>query len=119
MVAAAAGEAPLYTSAELITIMGVFFGGLAGIIAAVFAGFAAIRAVKTQAVLAETKAAVVETKAVALQVHTEVKTMNGLRMGELADAAETRRVDAIPPGERTDAEAAHVLAVPDRSTVTP
>lgn len=93
-----------YTSAELVTILGVFFAGMLSIVTAVFAGIAAMRAGRTITV--------------AGQIHDEVKTMNGLRLGELADNSETRRVVDIPPGDRTTAEREHIIAVPlhDRPT---
>ena len=46
------------------------------------------------------------------QVRTEVKTMNGLTMAQMADAGETRRVDAIATEDRTTAEQRHVDAEP-------
>lgn len=45
-------------------------------------------------------------------VHAEVKTMNAQTIGELIDAAETRRIDEIEPDDRTRAEAQHLGAVP-------
>lgn len=45
-------------------------------------------------------------------VHEEVRTANGLRLGQLADKAETRAVDLIASADRTPAEAEHIEAVP-------
>jgi len=46
------------------------------------------------------------------EVKAEVKTANALKLGELADAAETRRVDDIPVAERTEAEQIHIDLIP-------
>lgn len=45
-------------------------------------------------------------------VAAAVETRNKLSLGELADAAETRRIEEKPAEEVTVAEAAHVDAVP-------
>lgn len=68
------------------------------IIGAVFAGLAAIRSGRAVAGVA--------------QVQTEVKTLNGLALGQLADAAETRRIEAKPAADVTAAEAEHVALIP-------
>ena len=45
------------------------------------------------------------------KIHNEVKTINGLQLGQLADAAETRRITTdVPVVERTTAENQHVAA---------
>lgn len=49
---------------------------------------------------------------ISVKTHKEVKTMNGLSMAQMADAAETRRVDAIKPTDRTVAEQQHIDAEP-------
>jgi hypothetical protein len=49
-----------------------------------------------------------QTNAKVHQVYEEVKTGNELRAGELATAAETRRIAAIPADERTDQEQRHL-----------
>lgn len=56
-----------------------------------------------------------EIKAAIEVVHNDVKTANALSMGQLADAAETRRVDDIPAANRTAAEQGHLDAVPPKS----
>ncbi len=47
-------------------------------------------------------------------VHKEVKTSNALKLGELADDAETRRVEQITPEHRTDAEQVHIETIPPK-----
>jgi hypothetical protein len=54
------------------------------------------------------------TMAAIKQVHEEVKTANALKLGELADATETRRVQNIPHEDRTQAEQEHIDAVPPK-----
>lgn len=49
---------------------------------------------------------------VSVKTHKEVKTMNGLSIAQMADAGETRRVDAIEVADRTVAEQQHVDAEP-------
>lgn len=46
------------------------------------------------------------------EVHTEVKTMNGVSMGALADNAETRRIEEKPKEKRTSADWQHLSDVP-------
>lgn len=48
------------------------------------------------------------------QVHEEVKTSNNLKLGEMADDAESRRIGAIPAMDRTAAESAHIVTVPEK-----
>lgn len=48
------------------------------------------------------------------QVHQEVKTGNALKLGEMADAGETRRIGQIAPGDRTAAEQSHIEQVPEK-----
>lgn len=61
-----------------------------------------------------TTAAVVSvlTFLLAKEVKTEVKTMNGLTIAQMADATETRRVDAIPPADRSEIEQEHIEVLP-------
>jgi len=47
------------------------------------------------------------------KVADEVTTLNGSTLAMLGDAGETRRIDAIPTGDRTAAEIEHVATVPD------
>jgi hypothetical protein len=95
-------ETPTYTAAELVTIISVIMGGLVTIIGAVFAGWAAIKATAAHTAIRE--------------VAGDVKTMNALSMGQLADAAETRRIMRVPASERTAAELEHLAAVPPKPT---
>jgi hypothetical protein len=46
------------------------------------------------------------------EVKTEVKTANAQTIAQLADAAETRRVDEIEPNLRTPQERNHIHDVP-------
>jgi ABC-type lipopolysaccharide export system ATPase subunit len=80
-----------YTSAELITIIGVFFTGLTGLVAAIFAGIAALRA---------------------KEVRSEVKTLNAKTIGVLAGEQETRRIVDIPAADRTFSDQQHLHDVP-------
>ena len=48
------------------------------------------------------------------EVHDDVKTGNSLSMGQLADDAESRRVGKIPVADRTVAEAAHLVTIPEK-----
>lgn len=45
-------------------------------------------------------------------IHTEVKTGNELRLGELAAAEETRRAERIPHDQRTAQEQHHIDTAP-------
>jgi hypothetical protein len=47
-------------------------------------------------------------------VMAEVRTGNALKLGQLADAGETRRIEKKRPGDRTDEERAHLDAVPPK-----
>lgn len=47
------------------------------------------------------------------RVHREVRTGNELRIGELAAAAETERVEKIPHDERTAQEQRHIDTAPE------
>lgn len=49
---------------------------------------------------------------ISVKTHKEVKTMNGLTMAQMADAGETRRIDAIASIDRTAAEQQHLDAEP-------
>ena len=42
------------------------------------------------------------------EVLTEVKTANNKTLAQLADAVETRRIDAVPEGERTVSDQEHL-----------
>jgi hypothetical protein len=95
-------DTPTYTAAELVTIISVILGGLVTIITAVFAGWAAVKTTKTHTAIRE--------------VANDVKTMNALSMGQLADAAETRRIMSVPLAERTTGELEHLAAVPPTPT---
>lgn len=55
-----------------------------------------------------------EIKAAIAVVQQEVRTANGLKLGALAEDAETRRVEEINPKKRTEAEQAHLDAVPPK-----
>lgn len=55
-----------------------------------------------------------EIKAAVEQVHQEVKTNNALKLGELADDAESRRVGQIDPADRTPAETLHIATIPEK-----
>lgn len=44
-------------------------------------------------------------------VHHEVKTMNAQSIAEIADADETRRIEAIPLDDRTKIERSHMRSV--------
>ena len=46
----------------------------------------------------------------------EVKTMNELTIGQLGEAAETRRIQEKPPEDRTTREGRHVDSALERST---
>lgn len=46
------------------------------------------------------------------RVGHELATLNGSTVGQLADADETRRVEAIPVKDRTPGEAEHIAIVP-------
>lgn len=46
------------------------------------------------------------------EVHTEVKTANGLSLAQLGDNDETRRIDKIPKGKQTAGEKIHIKEVP-------
>lgn len=89
--------AATYTSAELITIIGVLFTSLTALVGTIFAGIAAMRAA---------------------QVRNEVKTANGLTMAALADAGETRRIAEIAPADRTDGEDEHIAVIPPPDPVS-
>jgi hypothetical protein len=95
-------ETPTYTAAELVTIISVILGGVVTIVTAVFAGWAAIKTTKTHTAIRE--------------VASDVKTMNALSMGQLADAAETRRIMRVPAEQRTTGELEHLVAVPPTPT---
>jgi hypothetical protein len=56
---------------------------------------------------------VAETKIKVVEVADQVKTLNDLTVGQLADATESRRIKDIPKDDRTKAEASHLLAVPE------
>lgn len=58
----------------------------------------------------ETKDVLNETK----DVLHEVKTSNALTMGQLADNSESRRIDAIPKGDRTTQEQEHLRSASER-----
>lgn len=45
------------------------------------------------------------------EVKHEVKTANSLTLAQLGDATETRRIDEIPPGDRTSDEKEHIDTV--------
>lgn len=47
----------------------------------------------------------------------EVKTANGRTLAQLADMAETRRIDLLPEHERTAADDYHLLEAPDDPSV--
>lgn len=55
-----------------------------------------------------------EIKAAIEVVQREVRTSNGLKLGELAEDGETRRVEKIKPKDRTAAEADHLDVVPPK-----
>lgn len=44
-------------------------------------------------------------------VKREVTTGNAQTMAQLADKAETRRIDAVPPGDQTDADRDHLASL--------
>lgn len=46
------------------------------------------------------------------EVHTEVKTANGLTLAQLGDNDETRRIDKIPKAKQTKGEKTHLEEVP-------
>ena len=46
------------------------------------------------------------------QAHRNTKTRNGKTLGKMADDVETRRIEPIPPDDRTPAEAQHVADIP-------
>ena len=48
------------------------------------------------------------------QVHEEVRTGNALRLGEMASDAETRRIEKISPGKRTEEEQGHIEQIPPK-----
>ena len=92
-----------YTAGELGVLIGQVAAGLGVLIAAI------------GSVMAARRAGVAATTVTA--VHQEVKTINGLALGQLADAAETRRIEKKVPDERTTAETAHIAAVPPPADV--
>jgi len=47
------------------------------------------------------------------QIHAELRTMNDLTVGQMADAAETRRIESIPVEDRTSGEQEHLDAMGD------
>lgn len=69
-----------------------------------------VNTVKTKVETVDTK--VDEVKSEVQAVHAEVKSGNELKTGELASAAESRRIDEIPVVDRTDQEVRHIEAVP-------
>ena len=80
---------------SLVVVIGVITTGLVSIIGAVFAGLATLRSG---------------------QVHREVRTMNELTLGQLGEAAETRRINDKPEDERTTREKRHTDAAAERTT---
>lgn len=46
-------------------------------------------------------------------VKEEVTTGNAKTMAQLQDAIETRRIEALPPGQRTKEDREHIIDVPD------
>lgn len=91
--------------ASVLAIVGGITVSLSTLIAAVFAGMAALRVAR------------VETKVD--HVHSEVQTINGRSLAQLADAGETRRIEGIPVADRTDQEQHHVDVVPDPANPFP
>lgn len=81
--------------ASTATDVAALIVAIAGLIASAGAAYAAVRGLH-----------------VAAKVHTEVKTMNGLSIAQMADATETRRVDEIKPVDRTAGEQEHIDAEP-------
>lgn len=47
------------------------------------------------------------------EIHNELRTLNGLTVGQMADADERRRIEAVVPDDRTDAEDEHMEATDD------
>lgn len=93
------------------TLLGVaaIITALGGVLSVLLTTLVTIRRVVT--VAAEVKSVHTEVAAVAGQVadvHTEVKTANALTIAQLADADETRRIEQIPPGDRTAEEDEHI-----------
>lgn len=82
------------TPAGWAIIIGSASAGIGSIVAAVFAGIASFRA---------------------KIVHEAVKTANGQTVGQLVDAAESRRIAEIPHSERTPNEIAHNETIPPES----
>lgn len=91
-----------YSAGELVVLVGAITSGACAVIGAVFAGMAAIRVKRVDAV--------------ASKIHEEVRTINGMALGQLADAAETRRIDHIDPPDRTRGEADHMATVESAAT---
>ena len=67
----------------------------------------------------EAKQAAVDVRAAVADVQTAVDTVNGQTAGQQIDASTTRDIAAIPPPDRTAAEAAHIAAVPVEKGATP
>jgi hypothetical protein len=70
-------------------------GAIAAVVGAVFAGIATLRTGR---------------------VHREVRTMNELTLGQLGEAAETRRISDKPDNQRTTRERRHIDSSQERST---
>jgi cell division protein FtsL len=60
---------------------------------------------------------VAENKALVADVAEQVKTMNSLTVGQMADATESRRIADIPKEDRTKEEDKHIALVPEPPTL--
>lgn len=94
-----------YTAGDWVLIISSLGAVITGAIAAIYAGRAHNASISNGVNIEK--------------VHGEVRTLNGLTMGRLADNAETRRIDTIPVADRTDEEKLHVAVVPDPGIIIP
>lgn len=83
-----------YTAGEVTVLIAAVFSGIVSVVGAIYAGKAATAAKENHKSL--------------VQVQSEVQTLNGLKLGQLADNTESRRILALPPHARTDSDEEHV-----------
>jgi hypothetical protein len=78
-------------------------------------GLAAKVESSAQHVASKVEATKSETLSAIGRVDAAVKTGNDLKLGQMADANETRRIENIAEGDRTDAERDHIRTIPPKS----
>jgi len=101
--------APLVATDSLVVVIPVLGTCLVSVITAIFAGLAKLKG-------NENARAIADNTAKTTQIHEEVRTMNELSIGQLGEAAETRRISEIPKEDQTSREKRHVDAAEERST---